>query len=983
MKHAQRWVWLIAGLLAWQATAVDAKMESPPTVTESVRAIPVVYDVDVVVVGGSTGGVAAAVEAARCGAKVFLAAPRPYLGEDVCAAMRLWTEPNESSANLMVKRLLGEQSPRQPMDVKRRLDEALLAAGVKFLYGCQPTDVLRDAEGHLAGIVMANRCGRQAVRAKVIIDATARATVARLAGAKFKPYPAGRHAFQWIVLGGKPRQVKDGTVKPIAEPLGRQKAFQYTLSIPMPDSSFQSFAEAEQVARDQTFHPGQVDASETLFQVPPDAMHGQSTSTGPWPGADKIDLGVYRPSGIKRIYVLGGCADVSRDSANALLQPSHLIAAGQRIGKAAAEEARGAAKPEPVAVAGDSPQADAVRGDVGELLSGVRPTQHGLAVAPSDAKALPVWGRYDVVVAGGGTSGAPAAIAAARQGAKTLVVEYLPALGGVGTMGGITTYWHGNRVGFFKEVEKGIKAIKAKNYGLGKAEFWRRECRKAGVEVWLGALVCGAVVDRGQVKGIVVATPQGRAVVLAKVVVDATANADVAAAAGAECMSPDGNVLAMQMAGMPFRNLTKPKCNTAFLFSDDTDLVDQWKTIVSARQRWKDTYDLGQLVQTRGRRSIVGDVVLTSVDQHADRTFPDTVVLCYSNYDKYNFAVDPLYLVRSPDKALKLWSRVPYRCLLPKHLDGILVVGLGKSADSDAMTIVRMQADVQNEGYAAGLAAATAARQGRSPRTIDVRQLQKQLVAKGNLPETVLEEEDSFPPSREQLTEAIQRAVALDYKDVATVLAADRKESLPLLRAAHQKATGKAKLSYAKILGVLGDPTAAPTLVEAVRAASWDEGTKIEPYGNIGGYYSDVDLLVIALGLTGDPSAVKPLIEKLDQLDQDPIYSHCRAIAIALDALRDPAAAEPLAKLLCRPGMTGYAITTIDEARKAFGKGQPRSVAHLNERLRELVLARALYRCGDWQGRGESILRQYRDDLCGHFARFANAVLREQDSKRD
>ena len=61
---------------------------------------------------------------------------------------------------------------------------------------------------------------------------------------------------------------------------------------------------------------------------------------------------------------------------------------------------------------------------------------------------MPVLGRYDVVVIGGGTGGAPAGIGAARAGAKTLVVEYLHGLGGVGTMGAIAGYYWGNRVGF-------------------------------------------------------------------------------------------------------------------------------------------------------------------------------------------------------------------------------------------------------------------------------------------------------------------------------------------------------------------------------------------------------------------------------------------------------------------------------------------------------------------------------------------------------
>ena len=46
-----------------------------PLVNESAREIPIAYDVDVVVVGGSTGAVSAAVAAAEAGAKVFLAAP--------------------------------------------------------------------------------------------------------------------------------------------------------------------------------------------------------------------------------------------------------------------------------------------------------------------------------------------------------------------------------------------------------------------------------------------------------------------------------------------------------------------------------------------------------------------------------------------------------------------------------------------------------------------------------------------------------------------------------------------------------------------------------------------------------------------------------------------------------------------------------------------------------------------------------------------
>jgi hypothetical protein len=92
---------LAVGLLA----ACIHAAELPAAVGESARAIPVAYDVDVVVVGGSSGAVSAAVAAAEKGAKVFVAAPRPYLGEDLCATLRLWLEEGETPASPLAKKL--------------------------------------------------------------------------------------------------------------------------------------------------------------------------------------------------------------------------------------------------------------------------------------------------------------------------------------------------------------------------------------------------------------------------------------------------------------------------------------------------------------------------------------------------------------------------------------------------------------------------------------------------------------------------------------------------------------------------------------------------------------------------------------------------------------------------------------------------------------------------------------------------------------
>ena len=51
--------------------------------------------------------------------------------------------------------------------------------------------------------------------------------------------------------------------------------------------------------------------------------------------------------------------------------------------------------------------------------------------------------------------------------------------------------------------------------------------------------------------------------------------------------------------------------------------------------------------------------------------------------------------------------------------------------------------------------------------------------------------------------------------------------------------------------------------------------------------------------------------------------------------------------------------------------------------IRELILARAVYRCGDYEGIGEKTLKEYARDLRGHYARHAQAVLEERPAKSE
>jgi hypothetical protein len=136
---------------------------------------------------------------------------------------------------------------------------------------------------------------------------------------------------------------------------------------------------------------------------------------------------------------------------------------------------------------------------------------------------------------------------------------------------------------------------------------------------------------------------------------------------------------------------------------------------------------------------------------------------------------------------------------------------------------------------------------------------------------------------------------------------------------------------------------------------------------------SPLDVRIVALGATRDEQAIDCILEKVGQLTPSSEFSHHRAVALALEMLADPAAAQPLANLLAQPGMTGYAFTNINAP--PIGGGGDDGIR--GSTLRELILARALYRCGDYNGIAEGILNQYEGDLRGLYANYAHAIIKD------
>ncbi|MDD2430170.1 MAG: FAD-dependent oxidoreductase [Firmicutes bacterium] len=167
---------------------------------------------------------------------------------------------------------------------------------------------------------------------------------------------------------------------------------------------------------------------------------------------------------------------------------------------------------------------------------------------------IPVKGSYDVIVVGGGTAGAIAGIAAAREGAKTLIVEAHGFLGGSATASLVTPLMSNHvdgkplNAGIGLEVmqrleETGDCAALNNNLGYFNWEMLKFVLEdmylEAGGNLLYHAQYSAPIMEENTIKGIIVETKSGRLAIMGKVIIDASGDADVAATSGAPIESGD------------------------------------------------------------------------------------------------------------------------------------------------------------------------------------------------------------------------------------------------------------------------------------------------------------------------------------------------------------------------------------------------------------------------------------------------------------
>jgi FAD dependent oxidoreductase len=193
------------------------------------------------------------------------------------------------------------------------------------------------------------------------------------------------------------------------------------------------------------------------------------------------------------------------------------------------------------------------------------------------ARQIPLYGEYEVVVLGGGPAGIAAAVAAARAGRRTLLIERYGFLGGMGTAAGVTNFCglHANVYGEMHRVVQGVASdlltrldrlggLNAPHLILGKilAQAYDTAAYKIAaddlllshkVDILFHALGAGVVMhDDNRVDALLVETKAGRRAVRAKIFIDCSGDGDLAAWAGAPYEVGD-NAGSMLYPSMMFR----------------------------------------------------------------------------------------------------------------------------------------------------------------------------------------------------------------------------------------------------------------------------------------------------------------------------------------------------------------------------------------------------------------------------------------------
>ncbi|MBB6734791.1 FAD-dependent oxidoreductase [Cohnella zeiphila] len=1002
--------------------------------------LPVLYEADAAVIGGSFAGIACALRLAECGLRVVVVEPRTYLGRELTATLRPWLElsEEEEKASLPdpIRHVLALSEAMRPSDevrplhadrLKRSLEDLLAGRSIELLYASLPTAVL-ERQGRTVGLEIANKSGRQAIECRFVVDATETALAAALCGEDMSRYRPGERALYRRTLeftnvdaagqslGELPVPTELGLAGDRIRLLpgsagGGHVWAEFELELPSANT-----LEANRDRESQARHAGMRLAVWLIRQAPAfrkaDLAASSHELLGPYPlPATRgempftiADCEVGRPDVVslaKSIFAFGS---------EMLHDPVQASVLGRQAADAMLERVTGATDH-----SADEPAAAAIgigidasdRNEYELCVPGTDFFQRVERTIPVEARAIPVWKRTEVLVVGGGSSGASAAITAAGEGSATTLIDLNPGLGGTGTYGGVDSYWFGRKTGYAAKIAELVRLVQSElRY---KGHKWNLEAKmhallceaeKTGADLLLNAVTCGAAMLGRRVCGAVVATRWGLSTVLASVVIDASGDGDVAAFAGAEFVyGSERDHAVMWYSLAQFKEPGKSTNNFTGMV-DVSNVLDYTRAILAGRRRGEDLHDHGIYVATRESRHIMGEVVMRLTDQLLHRRWHDVINVHFSNHDVKGVSGAEWVNVGLIPPNLDI--EIPYRMLLPKGLEGLLVAGKAISATHDALPAIRMQADLENLGAAAALAASMAVRANEGLRNLTLSKLQARLAAEGLIPERVLErrlEPVRFSEAElERLVDSIETEPLYEYANMRmnetyekpipfVEICSVGPRIVPVLERAMGRAEGNRRIRIAQALCMLQSRSGVPVLLDAIQrelqGPRLPERTADILYVQLPpdhGAMPDAAYLLYSLAPAADPRSVKAWEQVAERIDLDEVsfkdsrkglFYYVDAVCRGAERLGSRAALPALERLHRIPLLNGQQCS--DRAQADY---------FLERRaMLELAIGRALARCGSEEG--YAVLIAYLSDNRSMLARGALLELRRLSGRME
>lgn len=583
--------------------------------------------------------------------------------------------------------------------------------------------------------------------------------------------------------------------------------------------------------------------------------------------------------------------------------------------------------------------------------------------------------KTDVLVAGAGTSGAMAVRALLESGTDFVLLDANSQIGGTNAVGGVSSYWHGYRGGVNPSIDEAVAALSVELCGEEKktskpgiAHYLQNLLISDYHRCYLGSILCGGILADGCVLGAFAASETGLIAFDAQVTLDMTGDGTVAMLLNLPYAfgdPDDGSAQSYSQFGLePWSVQSYLDVRTA----GDPDVIYQDKYSELLRGAYVGHYrnsdwDFSPMPTTRESRRVLGEYQLTMKDIVGQYPFDDTVCITNTPFDVHGLGSSPLCDMQIIVCEEPLMARIPYRCYVPKGINGLLVGGKAFSGTRDAVCVCRMNADLRNAGYMLGTAAGMAVRAACHVRDVDINALQHALTALDILPPWTWDAPDSidftlFARNRinmarvllegmlpEDAYQALKTAhtdgrdIVLSWYGDADALssAAQTLIDLALSGRIHRKEDEAHVCQLVTVLGRTADKRWLPALAEAAARA----------------------------GATG-PAQSEHNMYRRNRVDywRVPNYMVLLCIAKACARMADEQLIAPLSALLADPNISGY-VTAYP-----FGMPKPYFCAYL-----ELHLASALARCGGREG--YHTLAAYTADVRYQLSQMSHDILAE------